>query len=75
MSMDIAIVDTFKITKNRFEMGINGTIFNADYGYRIPNVRPPNDMMIYDEKMANAVQIFLSNYFIESFLSSFFQRQ
>ena len=35
-TLDYQLDDDLKITKDRIEFGINGTVFNKDRGYKIP---------------------------------------
>lgn len=75
LTLDYSLDDDLKITKNRFEIGINGTIFNKDTGYIRPDVRPPENMPIHDPNIPSRLQIFISNYFLDSLVRSYFEKQ
>jgi hypothetical protein len=37
LTLDYQLEDAITITKERLELGINGTLFNKDLGYKIPD--------------------------------------
>jgi len=65
--------DDFKITKDRLIFGINGTFFNMDKGYRIPKAQQAI-MPMYDPKVPGKLQLFISNYLLESFTYAFLEK-
>lgn len=75
VTLDYQLDDDFLILKDRMMFGINGTFFNRDKGYTIPaNLKEPR-MPLYDPKIPAKFQLFLSNYFLETFLATFLEKK
>jgi hypothetical protein len=70
LTLDYQLENDFKIGKTRMEFGINGTFFNKDQGYKAPPVKYMQ-MPIYEPENSNKVQLFLSNYLLETFALAF----
>lgn len=55
--------------------GINGTFFNRDKGYNIPpNLKEPK-MPLHDPNIPSKLQMFLSNYLLETFAATFLEKK
>lgn len=52
LTLDYQLEDDIKITKERLELGINGTLFNKDLGYILPNTEAV-PMPTYDPNMGS----------------------
>ena len=45
-----------------------------DKGYSVPNVAPPIDMPTFNPNVTSKLQVFISNYFLESIAHAYFQK-
>ena len=54
--------------------GINGTFFNNDKGYRAPLIKQAV-MPMYDPSVPGKIQLFISNYMLESFGYAFLEKK
>lgn len=62
------------MTSERIEVGINGTFFNRKQGYYVsPTIKAPQNMPTYDPTLNSRLQVFVSNYFLETMLSTYFK--
>ena len=72
MTLDYALDDDLKISKNKIMFGINGTFFNNDKGYRAPPIKQAV-MPMYDPNVPGTCYVFISNYMLESFGFAFLE--
>ena len=75
VTMDYQLDDDFKILTERMMFGINGTFFNRDKGYNIPKGLKEPKMPLYDPKIPAKLQLFLSNYLLETFAATFLEKK
>jgi hypothetical protein len=55
------------------EIGLNGTIWNKDKGYKVVQVKQP-EMPMYDPTLKSKMQVFISNYFLEQTARAFLEK-
>lgn len=75
LTLDYQLDDDLRVKKERIEFGFNGTVFNKDKGYRVPeNIKQPQ-MPMYDKNIDSKFQLFISNYLLDTFAAAFLEKQ
>lgn len=71
LTLDYQLEDAITVSEERLELGINGTLFNRDVGYTLPDTEAV-PMPTYDPKMDAQFQVFISNYLFNSVGKGYF---
>lgn len=59
------------VTDKNIQAGIKGLLYNEDLGEIEPSMAPPTNMPSYNSNSTQAFQLFLSDYTLDSFGTSF----
>jgi hypothetical protein len=74
-TVDCSLDPDVLIQERYIQFGINGSFFNNDTGFKTSNKIPtPTSMPIYDPEIPSQLQVFFSNWAIDSFMRAFFEK-
>lgn len=75
LTVDISLDDNLKVGQERIELGINGTVYNRDKGYKVQKTAlEPLQMPVHDENAPSKLQLFISNYVLETLVTAAFEK-